>query len=197
MTSTVGVQRLAVIDSGETAVRVLDAVAGLNDAGDAPPITTVLFHDDPDPRPWFGREADEARWLCRGVDQRSVADVVDCLRAAAIDTVWLGVWHDHDRAALIEAFAAADIGVVGPDADTVRRVADPSTLAAVGDVAALLDGRPLRRVEVDIVVDDHGTVWNLGGRDVSVRRSHHSLVAEAPCAAILGGVAGGDPSCGL
>ena len=55
VTPTVTVERLGVIDSGETAVRVLNAVGGLNNAGDAPPITTVLFHDEPDPQPWFGR----------------------------------------------------------------------------------------------------------------------------------------------
>ncbi len=177
----VTVQRLGVMDAGETAVRVLNAVGGLNDAGDAPPITTVLFHDDPDPQPWYGREADEVRALCGGVEQRSIDDVVECLRAADIDTLWLGAWPRDERADLIAACAAGDIGVVGPDADTVRRLADPAQLPASADRAALFDGRPLRRVEVDVLVDDHGTVWNLGGRDVSVRRRHHSLVAEAPC----------------
>ena len=59
MTPVATVLRLGVIDSGETAVRVLNAVGGLNDAGDAPPIPTVLFHDVPDPQPWYSREADE------------------------------------------------------------------------------------------------------------------------------------------
>ena len=180
----VTVQRLGVIDAGETAVRVLNAVGGLNDAGDAPPITTVLFHDEPDPQPWYGREADEVRALCGGTEQRSIDDVVECLRAADVDTLWLGSWPHDERADLIAACAATGIGVVGPDADTVRRLADPAQLPAIGDRAALFDGRPLRRVEVDVLVDDHGTVWNLGGRDVSVRRRHHSLVAEAPCAGV-------------
>jgi len=184
VTSTVMVQRLGLIDSGETAVRVLNAVGGLNDADDAAPITTVLFHDEPDPHPWFGREADEVRPLCADVARRSIDDVVVCLRAADVDTLWLGAWPDEERADLIEACAAAGIGVVGPDADTVRRLADLADFPSIGDRAALFDGRPLRRVEVDILVDDHGTVWNLGGRDVSVRRRHHSLVAEAPCAAV-------------
>jgi acetyl/propionyl-CoA carboxylase alpha subunit/acetyl-CoA carboxylase carboxyltransferase component len=184
VTPVATVQRLGVIDSGETAVRVLNAVGGLNDAGDVPPITTVLFHDEPDPQPWYGREADEIKPLCENVEQRSIDDVVACLRAADVDTLWLGSWPGEERAGLIGACAAAGIGVVGPNADTVRRLSDPAQLPAIGDRAALLDGRPLRRVEVDILADDHGTVWNLGGRDVSVRRSHHSLVAEAPCAAV-------------
>ena len=45
---------------------------------------------------------------------------------------------------------------------------------------------PVRRVEIDVLADHHGTVWNLGGRDVSVRRESHTMLAEAPCAAISG-----------
>ena len=60
-TST-GVRRLGVFDRGESAVRVLHAVGGLNSVGDAPEITTVLLHSEPaDPTPWDGREADEVR----------------------------------------------------------------------------------------------------------------------------------------
>ncbi len=184
MTSVVVIERLGVIDSGETAVRVLNAVGGLNDAGDAPTITTVLFHDEPDPQPWYGREADEVRPLCENVEHRSIDDVVACLLAADVDTLWLGSWPGDERADLIEACAAAEIGVVGPDADTVRRLSDTAQFPLIGGAATLFDGRPLRRVEVDVLVDDHGTIWNLGGRDVSVRRRHHSLVAEAPCAGV-------------
>ena len=36
------ISRLGVIDTGEPAVRVLESVGGLNNAGDAPPITTLL-----------------------------------------------------------------------------------------------------------------------------------------------------------
>ena len=81
---------------------------------------------------------------------------------------------------LIEACEAGGIGVVGPSSSTVRRLADFALTAASADPG---DSK-LRRVEVDILADDHGNVWTLGGRDVSVRRSGHALVAEAPCSAI-------------
>ena len=181
MTRTI--QRLGLIDAGETAVRVLHAVRGLDD-DDAAPITTVLLHDDPDPQPWFSREADEVRPLCDDPDPPSIERVVECLQEAQIDTLWLGDWPADERADLIAACEAGGVAVVGPDAATVRRLADSGQLPAVGDLAQLRDGRSLRRVEVDILADDHGTVWTLGGRDVSVRRAHHSLIAEAPCAAI-------------
>ncbi|MEZ5249232.1 MAG: biotin carboxylase N-terminal domain-containing protein, partial [Ilumatobacteraceae bacterium] len=185
------IERLAVYDTGETAVRVLNAIGGLNQAGDAPRITTVVVHHDDDPRPWYGREADERRELPSGA---GVDDVVTCLRQANVDTVWLGRLRGTPRVELVEACESAGIGVVGPDAETIRRLADHdhlrSVLAELGHRAAdqpAVDppaGEGRRRVEVDVLADDHGTVWILGGRDVSVRRAGRPLIAEAPCAAI-------------
>ena len=186
------IERLAVYDTGETAVRVLNAIGGLNQAGDAPRITTVVVHHDDDPRPWYGREADERRELSTGA---GVTDVVTCLRQANVDTVWLGHLRDIPRVELVEACESAGIGVVGPDVATIRRLADPdqvrSVLADLGHRAAETPagdppaGAGRRRVEVDVLADDHGTVWILGGRDVSVRRAGRPLIAEAPCVAIV------------
>ena len=88
------IERLGVIDRGESAVRVLHAVGGLNGSGDAAPITTVLFHrDSPDPAPWDGREADEVRSL--GADA-SEASIVEALQQAQVDALWLGEWAPGD-----------------------------------------------------------------------------------------------------
>ena len=179
-------RRLGVIDRGETAVRVLSAVGGLNQASDAPPITTVLFHRHTDSKPWYGREADEVRRL-PDHGAPTTADVVDALQRAHIDALWLGAWPPDHRAELIEACASAGIGVVGPSAATVRLLADPSWLARAGAAVGVLEpGVPTRRVEVDVLADDHGNIWTLGGRDVSVRRGDQPLLAEAPCSAIDG-----------
>ncbi len=182
MSSDRTIARLGVIETGECAVRVLNAVGGLNNADDASPITTVLIHDGVDPEPWFAREADEVR-TC-GVSP-TIDEVVDCLRQAQIDTVWLGGRLSQERVDLIQACEVADIAVVGPDAETVRRVTDVADRhhpdAAAGDAET---SSPRRRVEVDILADDHGTVWVLGGRDVSIARDAGPLIAEAPCSAI-------------
>ncbi len=181
------VERLAVIDVGESAVRVLTAVGGLNATGDAPPITTVLFHRDAEPRPWYAREADEVRPLVDSTgsspapdDTPTTENVVSALGQAGIDTVWLGRSVPNERIDLIEACEAAGIGVVGPDADTLRRL-DSEVTDRATDWAPT---GPVRRVEIDVLADRHGTVWNLGGRDVSVRQAAHTMLAEAPCAAI-------------
>ena len=172
------IERLGVLETGETAVRVLNSVGGLNQAGDGPPITTVLLHGLDGLQPWYGREADEMRALPHDA---SDADVVACLLQARIDTLWLGARTPGSRVALIEACAAAGIAVVGPDAPTVRRMSDPDALRAMAGGGPLADGVPTRRIEVDILADDHGHVWILGGRDVSVRRHGQAVIAEAPC----------------
>ena len=76
------IQRLGVLDAGETAVRVLDSVGGLNSSADTAPITTVLFHSNPDPQPWYAREADEVRRLPDDVEQLAVEGVVAVLQKA-------------------------------------------------------------------------------------------------------------------
>jgi acetyl/propionyl-CoA carboxylase alpha subunit/acetyl-CoA carboxylase carboxyltransferase component len=181
------VERLAVVDTGESAVRVLTAVGGLNATGDAPPITTVLFHGDAEPRPWYAREADEVRPLVDASGSSpepdatpTVEHVVSSLGQAVIDTVWLGSSVSNERIELIEACESAGIAVVGPGAETLRRL-DSAVRHGATDWAPT---GPVRRVEIDVIADHHGTVWNLGGRDVSVRRASHTMLAEAPCASI-------------
>jgi len=181
------VHRLAVVDEGESAVRLLTAVGGLNATGDAPPITTVLFHRDTEPRPWYGREADEVRPLVDASGSSPEPDaslaserVVASLAEAGVDTVWLGASVSNARVELIEACEAAGIAVVGPSAATLRRL-DSDVTGGAADPAPT---GPVRQVEIDVLADHHGTVWNLGGRDVSVRSRSHTMLAEAPCAAI-------------
>ena len=180
-TST-GVRRLGVFDRGESAVRVLHAVGGLNSVGDAPEITTVLLHSEPaDPTPWDGREADEVRLVAA---DHTPEEFVAALSQAQIDTLWLGTRVDGDRADVVAACEAAGMTVVGPDSATIRRLGDPAELRALpGGDGALDPDLPARRVEIDVLADDHGTVWPLDTR-ASIRRDGRSLIAEAPCTSI-------------
>lgn len=171
--------KLAVLETGEAAVRVLEAARGLTgDDGDG--VTAALVCPLPGPdHPWFGREADELI----GVDTSSPAAVVDELRRVAVDAAWVGMVAERD--ALVAACEAAGITVVGPDgalADRVRSASTPD--ADAPDADAPVPGPVRRRVEIDVLADEHGTVWCLGGRDVSVAHAGTTLLAESPCSAI-------------
>ncbi len=130
MSTTATIERLGVLDTGETAVRVLNAIGGLNQAGDAPLITTVLLHPEADPAPWYGREADELRALPADPTED---DVVTCLRHANVDTLWLADGWVR-RVELIDACAASGIAVVGPD--TRCQLEPHSAATTAGTMAA-------------------------------------------------------------
>lgn len=164
------ITKLAVIDRGETAVRVLNAVHGptLDQR-----VATLLVHPGPDRHVWYGREADDA--VAIGPDA-GTDEIIAELRRAEVDAVWIG--RIVDRTELIEACEEAGIIPVGASSEMLRRAAELD-----GRSTAPAAGR-CRRAEIDVLADDHGTVWCLGVRDVSVRRDQRTLLAEAPSSAV-------------
>ena len=179
------IQRLGVFDHGETAVRVLNAVGDLNHARLTSAITTVLVHRDVDAQPWYGREADDVQRVATGAGPCREADIVDALRRAQVDTLWLGAWVPGARADLIAACEAAGIAVIGPDAATARRLSDVQHLSSLhAQHEPIPAGAATRRAEIDIVADDHGTVWMLGIRDVSLCQGGTALLCELPASGL-------------
>ncbi len=166
--------RLGVIDRGETAVRILNAVHGYTRGEHA--IAAVLVDCEPDPQAWYGREADEVVVLDCDDGRAGVEQVAAALQGARVDGVWIGAGFDAERVELISACEQGGIVVVGPsaaDIAAVGRVPTPGTETAARWL-----------VEVDVLADDRGTVWCLGTRDVSVRDAAGTAFAEAPCSAL-------------
>ena len=182
------VERLGIVERGECAVRALSSIGAFNGASGGSPITTVLFHRDPDPHPWYGREADEVVALGSTETVLDPADLVARLQAAHVDAVWLGTWVEGSRVELVEAVELAGIGVVGPSSAALRVIADTEGMAAIARSAGFADslpaGVPARRVEIDVLADEHGTIRTLGVRDVTVRRGQDVLIAESPSPAL-------------
>ena len=173
------IHRLGVIEQGEAAVRILTAVTGLNSDTGAPPVSTVLVSVDAGSHPWYSREADEVLAVPR---LSPTVDLVGAVQGAGIDSVWVG--DVPDRTELIDAFGLAGLVVVGPQAATVRSLADPLTVAALAGAAGLDattgSAEDCRIIEVDVLCDDFGAVWCLEPRDVTLHAGDQLMVAESP-----------------
>ena len=129
------IRRLAIVNRGEPAMRALTAVAELNASGDWPPITTVVLYTEPDAGAWYVRDADEAIPLGPAT-YRDPADgqrrsryldepfVVDLLRRARVDAVWVGWGFVAEHASFARRCEEAGIVFVGPDSATIRLLGD-------------------------------------------------------------------------
>ncbi len=179
------ITRLAILERGEPAVRLLAAIGGLGAQTDDPDITRVLVLTEPRERAWYAREADETV-VVEPAGAVGTQDIVTALRTARADAVWIGVVPCQDQVALVRACEDAGIAVIGPDSATVRRLTDRARLAEVADEAGLeladpdRDRSGHRVLEVDILADGAGTVWAFTPRETTLSRGHHLILAESP-----------------
>ena len=196
------ISRLAIIDRGEPVVRVLAAVGNLNRRGDVPSITSIVVTEQSSERAWFAREADELITPPPSPDEVDLSahiepdQVVAQVLGAKADTAWIGHTPCLDRAELVAQLEAAGVRVVGPTAQTIRDLADPARLAALGRESGLspvpdhLTPADWRRIEIDVLADSAGTVWTLGLRDASIRRGATPVLAEMPAPGVSDTTAG-------
>lgn len=138
-------QRLAVINRGEPAVRLIRAVQELNRM-EGSSIRTIAIYTDPDWNALFVREADEA--VCLGpatrvdetdgtrrsqyLDHRLLGRI---LEESEIDAVWVGwgfVAEHADFAALCEQ---RGIVFVGPSSEVMRKLGDKITSKVLAEAA--------------------------------------------------------------
>ncbi|TMS00285.1 carboxyl transferase domain-containing protein [Nonomuraea basaltis] len=134
------IRRLAIVNRGEPATRVLDAVAELNRDGatprmTTPPITTIVLHPDLDADAWYVRMADEAVSIgpATYVDPRDghrksayldEEHVMRALEWARADAVWVGWGFLAEQASFAARCEAAGITFVGPRSATIRLLGD-------------------------------------------------------------------------
>jgi propionyl-CoA carboxylase alpha chain len=144
----------------------------------------------------FARAVTEAglRWI--GPSAEAIADMGSKTRAKALmQAAGVPVFAPLDPAAVTEADLPLLVkAAAGGGGRGMRVVRDLSTLPGVMDSAraeaeaAFGSGEVFiepfiergRHVEVQILVDTHGTVWILGERDCSIQRRHQKVVEETP-----------------
>jgi acetyl/propionyl-CoA carboxylase alpha subunit/acetyl-CoA carboxylase carboxyltransferase component len=185
------VRRLAVVDRGEPAVRVLATAGALPDPATGERLRTIAVSTVPRARAWWAREASETLAVEASADGVvPVPDLVATLVAARVDAVWLGLVPCTDRADLAAECARAGLLVLGPNATAIRALGTSAGLAAVASVVgvpARTTGAPAasaRRLEVEALRDAAGTVWTLGIREVTVLRDTWAVLTELPATGV-------------
>jgi hypothetical protein len=118
-------RRIAVVNRGEAAVRLIRAVRELN-AEYGCGIATIALHTDAERRAMFVRQADEAVTLRRtsGIVHLDHAELERALRESKADAVWVGWGFVAEDIAFAELCARLNLTFIGPPAAAMRTLGD-------------------------------------------------------------------------
>ena len=120
-------QRIAIVNRGEAAMRLIHAVRELNaERRDAEPIATIALYTDGERSAMFAREADEAYPLGPAserpyLNHELLGRVLTEVRADAVWVGWGFVAEDPAFADLVESLG---IAFIGPSGAAMRRLGD-------------------------------------------------------------------------
>ena len=118
--------RVAIVNRGEAAMRLIHAVRDLNAQGGGAPIHTIALYTDEERTAMFAREADEAYSLgpasARPYIDLAVLErvLVEC----AADAVWVGWGFVAEDPAFADLCERLGVTFIGPSADAMRRLGD-------------------------------------------------------------------------
>ena len=187
-------ERILIVDRDEGAMRLVNAVREFNQENGTS-IRTVALRTMSERHAMFVREADEAVELesedpsdgdaGHGTVSSRLPGLESAVRASGADAMWVGWGHggpDAQAAGLCERLGLV---FVGPDAGLIGRLGDPASarrIAALAGIPAVPgDERGEgRRIGVQLLADDSGTVWTAGTRSTTVRSRCRRLVVESP-----------------
>ena len=119
------IRRLAVVNRGEAAMRLIHAVRDLNAAG-GEQIRSIALYTDQERTAMFAREADEAYDLgpASARPYLDLAVLERALVACRADAVWVGWGFVAEDPAFADLCDRLGITFVGPSADAMRRLGD-------------------------------------------------------------------------
>ena len=155
--------------------------------------------------PLFARACADAGVVFIGPPRAAITTMGDKIAAkataAAAGVPVVPGTHQADMTDRDLVAAAADVGypllvkaAAGGGGKGMRAVHEPATLAdslaaarreamaAFGDDALLLERlvARARHIEIQVLADDHGTVWGLAERECSLQRRHQKVIEESP-----------------
>jgi acetyl/propionyl-CoA carboxylase alpha subunit/acetyl-CoA carboxylase carboxyltransferase component len=156
------IERIAIVNRGEAAMRLIHAVRDLNYGAEGGRIATIAFHTDPDQRAMFVREADHAVSLGPATfvdpkDGRRKSAYLDYARLeralveSRADAAWVGWGFVSEHAEFAELCARLGITFIGPNAAVMRKLADKITAKRLAEQADLpvspWSGGPVATIE--------------------------------------------------
>jgi acetyl/propionyl-CoA carboxylase alpha subunit/acetyl-CoA carboxylase carboxyltransferase component len=123
--------RVAVVNRGEPAMRLINAVREWNAEG-RPPLRVIAFYTAADQRATFVREADEAVLIgpadpgeaFAASPYLDYAELERALRVSRADAVWPGWGFVSEKAEFAELCERLGITFIGPSADVMRKLGD-------------------------------------------------------------------------
>ncbi len=131
------VTRIAIVNRGESAMRLIHAVRDLNarrafagsgdDRADGQePVRTIALYTDSDAGAAFVREADETYLLGAAADRPylDLARLEEALRATGADAAWVGWGFVAEDPAFAELCERIGVTFVGPSAAAMRQLGD-------------------------------------------------------------------------
>ncbi|MER7607727.1 carboxyl transferase domain-containing protein [Nocardioides sp. NPDC127503] len=121
------VSRIAIVNRGEAAMRLIHAVRDLNarDTSEGT-IRTIALHTDVDAGSAFVREADEAYLLGAAADRPylDLAVLEQALVASGADAAWVGWGFVAEDPAFAELCDRLGVTFIGPSAEAMRKLGD-------------------------------------------------------------------------
>src|SRR5246127_5366273 len=151
-------QRVAIVNRGEPAMRLINAVREWNAEG-RPPLRVIAFYTAADRRATFVRAAAEGVLIARpdpgeafaASPYLDYAELERALRECRAGAVWPGWGFVSEKAEFAELCERLGITFIGPSADVMRRLGDKiesKRLAAdVGVPLAAWSGGPVADLE--------------------------------------------------
>jgi len=150
--------RVAIVNRGEAAMRLVHAVRDLQAAGED--LRTIALHTDIERHAMFVREADEA-WSLGPAANRPYLDLAvleKALTETRADAVWVGWGFVAEDPAFVDLCDRLGVTFIGPSAEAMRRLGDKigaKLLAEEVDVpVAAWSGGPLDTLEDALAAAD-------------------------------------------
>jgi acetyl/propionyl-CoA carboxylase alpha subunit len=189
-------ERIAIVNHGEAAIRLIRAVRELNREQRLPLATVALF-TEPDRQAIFVREADDA--VCIGpatfVDRQDGQPkssyqnrecIEEALLAAQAAAVWPGWGNQASESWLADLCERLGITFIGPGAGVLRLLSDGISarqLAQQANIPVITENeRGIERahqLEVQVIADQYGTTWAIDVRTYTLTPHGQRVLEES------------------